>query len=1264
MSRLVSRAENWEKVYTSFQNINFAAFDYDTIKQSLLDYIKLYFPESFNDFIESSELVAIIESFAYIAELLAYRLDMDAHENFISTAQRKDSILRLAKLVSYDADRPIPARGLVKITSVSTTEGVIDALGNNLANRIIKWNDSSNANWKDQFILIMNRVLSQQFGTVNPSDRFQIQDVLFELYDLDLVTIQNGVFKYSTNINGTSVPMELVPIEHDSTLGIIERRPYNNSNFSIVYGQDGLGDSSETTGFMCFTKQGTLQRLRKVFDGITPNQIYDVPTTNVNNTDVWVNNVDSITGETLNIESLLPYHRNINGGKSGEWVQVDTANSQNIIFNTNPNRNKYEIETRNQNKVRLIFGDGEFSDIPSGTFDIWLRSSLDEDIVISQSSVVDVPISFSYMDNIGRTQTFTFTVTLIDSLQNASASESLEHIRTSAPATYYTQNRMVNGQDYNTFMLQDSSILKLRTINRTFAGDSKYITWHDPSTTYENVKLFSDDGAIYYDTKPESLHTPTVSVNVLISSYIEPLLSSTDLFLFISSYEVPASQYRRTFNLLEIQQLTEKLTTPPFPSNISLYFNFMDYTWTALRVKEDGAPLDVLPPNWDSDYIKAPLISIVQTLPQLFLQSGTEYDVIRFASRLVFHSPTTRFWNTNLASTVIEYDTLKSDFDIISILQANPNHSRAGILSSNWNFNILGQEVYELGTQIGLPDDGKVSILPEDTNGDGIPDHLDLNDAIYHKGLADIIKPKLTIDLSDVTIGATGYIVSLPIYYITNTSDVTVQFSDYSYATKGIHWDEISTLSIPSRTKIINLGSVAQLSDATGLDSSTTYTTDIRVDEVIRTVTILGNDATTIFDLLDVINPLINDIAVLSLIGGNLQLESNSLSDLTQVEITENSDGIFRNLTNYIPPNTATYEPSNAIVLKQDGGTSGFNNDVAFIRINEYVYFYRPTVVDEWILAPNTVESIQSVANEFTTTSKTWVRKLGRDNLNFAWFHRSPRYHLIDPATSNIMDTFIIQKGYFLEFKRWLEESSVVQPADPTPLDLRLAYNYLLDNKMLSDTVVLHPGKFKILFGSRAIPPLQAKIKAIRSDSATLTNNQIKNSIVAITRNFFDITHWEFGETFYFSELAAVIHSELASEISSVVLVPTYTINHFGNLYQVIAKEDEVFYPDITPTDVEMVTEYNDVVLRAVPGCTDFIWTSQQAALGGGGTGIPTDCIYVDQYCDLTYCDNSYIQSLTCVPGGVVEGCVYINQYCELTYCDSTYLESLNCIPT
>jgi hypothetical protein len=614
LSRLVSRAESWERAFEAFSNINFAAFDYNTVKQSLLDYMKLYFSETFNDFIEPSEYIMIIEVFAYIAELISYRLDINAHENFISTAERKDSILRMAKLVSYTASRPLPARGLVKLSSVSTTETVIDANGNDLSNRIIRWNDTSNGNWKDQFVLVMDRVLQQEFGSVGPTDRFQVQDVLFEIYSWTLTPLTSGVFSYSANINGKSEPMELVPVTYDTKLGIIERRPYNNSNFTILYGQDGLGDASDTTGFFAYTKQGSLQRFRTFFDGITPNQTYDVNANNVNDTDVWVNAVDPATGKTKDEPSLLPYRRETTEGKSGEWVQVDLAHAQNVIFNTNPKRKKYEIETKDKNKIRLIFGDGEFADVPQGYFDVWARTSIDADIVVPQSSVVNTSSSFTYLDTFGRTQTFTFTYSLINALQNASASEDMEHVRVTAPAVYYSQDRMVNGQDYNVFMLQDPSILKLRAVNRTFAGDSKYIPWHDASSTYENVKLFGNDGILYFEDKGETITTPVVDINTLISTYLEPLLSSTDIFLHMASNGVPLLSYRRTFSTAEKTRISLALTPPPTPVQMEMYYNLTTFEWYPVKVSDTPAVL----PGWPLQYIQIPLITAYQSKIQYY----------------------------------------------------------------------------------------------------------------------------------------------------------------------------------------------------------------------------------------------------------------------------------------------------------------------------------------------------------------------------------------------------------------------------------------------------------------------------------------------------------------------------------------------------------------------------------------------------------------------------------------------------------------------
>ena len=135
-------AEDWTKVYQSFRNADFKAYDYETLRKSMIDYLRLYYPEDFNDFIESSEYIALIDLIAFLGQNLAFRADLNTRENFIDTAERRDSVLRLAKLVNYKPQRNINSVGLLKIDKVTTTEAVADSDGISLANANIFWNRS------------------------------------------------------------------------------------------------------------------------------------------------------------------------------------------------------------------------------------------------------------------------------------------------------------------------------------------------------------------------------------------------------------------------------------------------------------------------------------------------------------------------------------------------------------------------------------------------------------------------------------------------------------------------------------------------------------------------------------------------------------------------------------------------------------------------------------------------------------------------------------------------------------------------------------------------------------------------------------------------------------------------------------------------------------------------------------------------------------------------------------------------------------------
>lgn len=1039
-SNQLSRAESWVKIHEAFSQVNFNSFDYATVKESLLEYMKLYHAETFNDMIESSEFIAILELFSYVAELASYRIDMNAHENFLTTANRKESILRLAKFISYKPSRNIPSRGLVKIVSISTTETVFDSAGRNLANVRILWNDPNNVNWKEHFILIMNRVMEQSFGSVAPNERKQFENVLFELYSLNNNSLgAKPVFSYTASVANQSYPMELVP----STLtdnGPEEKRPEANSKFTILYGSDGLGDSSDMTGFFAFTKQGTIQRIQTTFDGVTPNTTFDISVDNINETDIWVNNVDSSTRAILITDpyaSILP-HLTSSDSRYGEWFEVDISNAQNIIFNTNKNRKKYEVETLDNDRVKLIFGDGEFADIPSGSFDIWYRTSANTDTPIPKTSVQEARSSFTYTDVNSYTQTFNFSFSLVSSLQNGSQSEDIEHIRSVAPSVYYTQDRMVNGRDYNTFMLRDPSILKMYTINRTFAGDSKYMAWHDPRESYENVKLFGDDLALYWDERNTTNGnvidvTQPYGGDAMVVNFIQPILSGSDFFAIVTSESnsIISTTVRKTFTTVEASEISAALNAAlPIGGSVTVYYNISTDVFST------------------TGSIGFQDIMVVQSILDPVDPIG--WTITYRTKRLIAHSEKIKFWNTNTTDKVVNYDSLSAVQDNICVLKANVNGSQSGVLTSNRIFPILGQCLLEHPLEdVGLPDTKRLSVITSDQTNDGIADDL-------------------------------------------TQSELMLNTMSYS--------------------AISNL----------------TFTTDS------------GSIVVTL--------------------PNSLTYVASELNDEVQIYV----DGNLVTISEF---------PVNVDTIKTQIKLNGISNSSLSITIimKNYVYLTRTTTDSNWSPVEETPYVKTTYANDITNLT---LRLPGRYPLNFAWFHYVQQLNLVDPSASNIMDMYVITKGYYYSMLQWVTGVTDVKPSKPTSLSLRSSYASMLNNAMISDTIVMHSADFKILFGPKASSEVQCKFKIVRPNSTSLTDNELKVRVVDIIRSFFNIDNWDFGQPFYFTQLSSVIQTQLSTEIDSIVIVPTDSSKTFGDMFQVSARENELFIPDVSVNDIEIIQSF------------------------------------------------------------------------------------------
>src|SRR6056300_606781 len=202
--------EDWKRIYQTFKNADFKSYDFENLRRVIITYLRENYPEDFNDYIESSEYLALIDAIAFLGQNLSFRVDIASRENFIELAERKESVLRIAKMLSYNAKRHIPANGLLKFTSVNTTESIIDSNGRDLSSQTVRWNDPTNTNWAEQFILILNAAMSDntEFGRSQGSS--VIQSIPTEQYRFRTTTTDVPLFSFTKTVAGKNMTFEVV----------------------------------------------------------------------------------------------------------------------------------------------------------------------------------------------------------------------------------------------------------------------------------------------------------------------------------------------------------------------------------------------------------------------------------------------------------------------------------------------------------------------------------------------------------------------------------------------------------------------------------------------------------------------------------------------------------------------------------------------------------------------------------------------------------------------------------------------------------------------------------------------------------------------------------------------------------------------------------------------------------------------------------------------------------------------------------------------
>tara|TARA_R110001583_G_scaffold177660_3_gene333315 strand:+ start:776 stop:2644 length:1869 start_codon:yes stop_codon:yes gene_type:complete len=143
------------------RNITYTNRDFNTFRNSLINYSKTYFPNTYNDFSSDSTGMLFIEMASYVGDVLSFYLDNQIQETFIQYARQQENLFDLAYMLGY---RP-------KVTTAATATITF-------YQQLPATTDGSGATVPDYDYCLKIPANTQVTSNENPSMNFIIEDVV------------------------------------------------------------------------------------------------------------------------------------------------------------------------------------------------------------------------------------------------------------------------------------------------------------------------------------------------------------------------------------------------------------------------------------------------------------------------------------------------------------------------------------------------------------------------------------------------------------------------------------------------------------------------------------------------------------------------------------------------------------------------------------------------------------------------------------------------------------------------------------------------------------------------------------------------------------------------------------------------------------------------------------------------------------------------------------------------------------------------------
>jgi hypothetical protein len=1209
-------AEDWKKLYQSFRNADFKSYDFETLRRTMISYLRENYPEDFNDFVESSEYVALIDLIAYLGQNLSFRIDLNARENFLETAERRESVLRLARLINYNAKRNVPSTGFLKILSVSTTDNVFDDNGINLSNGTISWNDPTNNNWYQQFVNVLSSSMPGDFVFGKPYNKAIISGVETQQYRIASNNTDVPIYGFTGNIGGTSMNFEIVSTAFDSDGILYEEPPLPANQFSFLYKNDNQGNSSANTGFFVHFRQGAIAASSFTIDNPSENTLIGINAPDINNSDVWL------------------WQLGNNGTHQTLWTKVSDLVGNNIIYNSlnNSIRTIFSVLTRENDQIDLSFADGSFGDLPKGQFKLYYRQSNGLGYVIRPEQLSNIGVNIPYRNKQGQVHTLSLTMSLQTMVNNSLTSETNDNIKKNAPQNFYVQNRMVTAEDYNIAPLAVSSdILKIKSLNRVSSGISKYYDLSDVSGRYSSTNIFADDGVLYSQEQEYNFEFNFINANDILGTIrnrLGPIISSEDMKNYYMDKYPRIESLSEHYKWKQAQKLTNE--SKGFFTNYAGPSNVGEFAGNTLKNLSPGALVKFAPPD-GKYFLPDGSATTSQDANTRTYRWSKVVKIIGDGSNtgqgLLDDGQGPITLTGNVVSNSVPLEVIPRFASVISV----------GIESEITNICLSKRN-------LGLAFDSLTRqwYIITDTN-------LDLTSPFslsYQKDVTNIGKDSSWLVAFEWT-GRNYKVRYRVLEYIFESEEQTSFFVDankknFDFVNNVLVKDRIDILAI---NRVLDPNPTVLVALSTATVANTLITKTIGSTVSTGTTIVLSNKDGIIRNNSIAIHPkFVNGYGLITNISTNTNAVTISSGVFSSISIGETVTISLSNVPVQVEKEYKYYESSvdqfvtlgkdiqwqiDSAVVETDGYVDPKKIKVSFLDSDDdgqiddpdsftiiaspdslsaqtgykdkFIYFKITTdgqrytlVADGTIIAyPSPAEVLYTptdgqlfyfynkdidVVKQWSTIEQDFVlapdytAKPGRRHIKFHYLHNSGQERRLDPSKTNIVEIYLLTKSYDTEFRSWLSTRVGDEPLPPTSQALEENFMLGLESiKSISDEIIFQPTQYKILFGNLAAAELQATFKAVRNSTRTTSDNDLKTRILTSINEFFSIENWEFGQTFNFSELSAYVMNELTPDITNFVVVPKVN-KSFGALYEITAQSNEIFINGATVNDIEIIS--------------------------------------------------------------------------------------------